>query len=351
MSRAVPPFSPNTREGWGTLHPGANSDEGMTGVWAYNTRMVPAHSPAIRGVLNAMLAISLCSSALAQESPPTPAARNSSKAASTSAASTSATATGQTVQQCWQLLVDSVQDAKHTETRTQALNALSSLGWSARANGLIADAMKDPNLDVRTAAVLAAGKAKSPSLVEPVRKLLDDPEPQVVFAAATTLWKQFGDKSGEDILATIATGDRKANPSLIHGAKNDISRTVHSKAALEKIGIVTAAGMVLGPFGFSVSAVEYARKYGDDTGRLQAIDLLGEHQSEGVHDEMKSALEDSDAGVRAAAVRVLGSFHRPQDAEVIEPLLDDSKLPVKLAAAAAYINCVGGGTKPKNLRR
>jgi HEAT repeat protein len=205
--------------------------------------------------------------------------------------------------------------------------------------------MKDPNLDVRTAAILAAGKAKSHSLIEPVKKLLDDTEPQVVFAAATTLWKQFADKSGEDILAAIAAGDRKANPSLIHGAEHDISRTIHSPSALEKIGIVTGAGLVLGPFGFSVSAVEYARKNGGDSARIQAIDLLAEDKTEGVRDQMKSALDDKDPGVRAAAVKVLGNFHRPQDSKAIATLLDDSKLPVRLAAAAAYIDCLGSSAK------
>jgi HEAT repeat protein len=312
----------------------------LTVLWAYNIRMMPGYPLPARSILCALFTISLWNSAFAQESQP-PAVAGSG----THPVSTSAPSAAETMQRCWQLLEDSVKDAKHTESRTQALNALSSLGWNARADRLIADAMKDPNLDVRSAAVLAAGKTKSRSLIEPVKKLLNDSEPQVIFAAATTLWKQFADRSGEAVLADIAAGDRKANPSLIHGAKNDISRTVHSTSALEKIGIVTAAGMVLGPFGFSVSAIEYARKNGANTTRIQAIDLLAEDKSEGVRDQMKSVLDDKDAGVRAAAVKVLGSFRRSQDAEAITPLLDDSKLPVRLAAAAAYIDCLGSATR------
>jgi HEAT repeat protein len=239
----------------------------------------------------------------------------------------------------WQLLTDSAQDAKLTDTRTQALNALSSLGSNPRANELIAAAMKDGNLDVRTAAVLAAGKTKSRALVEPVRKLLDDSEPQVVFVAATTLWKQFNDKRGEDILAAIASGDRKANPTLVNGARHDISRTLHSPSALAKIGIETGAGLVLGPFGFSVGAIEYARKNGADTARVQAIDLLAQQRTEDVRDLLLSILDDKDPGVRAAAVKELGNFHRSQDLKPIAGLVDDSKLPVRLAAAAAYIDC------------
>jgi hypothetical protein len=329
----------------------ANLQQTCTVFRPYNTQMVPAHSLSTRSIPKILLAISLSAcSALAQENPPSPAAAgNGSQSVPATPASTIAQTApetpAETIKRCWQSLTESVQDAKHTETRTQALNALSSLGWSTRADGLIAAAMKDPDLDVRSAAILAAGKTKSYSLIEPVRKLLDDAEPQVVFAAATTLWKQFADKSGEDILAAIAAGDRKANPSLIHGAEHDISRTLHSPSALEKIGLVTGAGMVLGPFGFSISAVEYVRKNGGDSARIQAIDLLAEDKSEGVRDQMKSVLDDKDPAVRAAAVKVLGNFHRPQDSKAIATLLDYPKLPVRLAAAAAYIDCLSSSSK------
>jgi HEAT repeat protein len=178
-----------------------------------------------------------------------------------------------------------------------------------------------------------------------MKKLLDDPEPQVVFAAATTLWKPFKDKSGEDILTAVAAGERKANPNLVNSAKHDISRTIHSQSALEKIGIMTTAGLVLGPFGFSVGAVEYARKNGADTARVQAIDLLGEEQTKDIHDQMRAGLDDKDPGVRAESVKVLANFHSAEDLKAIAPLLDDSKLPVRLAAAAAYIDC-GSPRKP-----
>ncbi len=239
----------------------------------------------------------------------------------------------ETQKRAWQLLTENLEDTKHADNRAPALNALSSLGSNPRANGLIAEAMKDPNLDIRTAAILAAGKSKSRALIAPMKKLLDDPEPQVVFAAATTLWKPFKDKSGEDILTAVAAGERKANP------------TIHSQSALEKIGIMTTAGLVLGPFGFSVGAVEYARKNGADTARVQAIDLLGEEQTKDIHDQMRAGLDDKDPGVRAESVKVLANFHSAEDLKAIAPLLDDSKLPVRLAAAAAYIDC-GSPRKP-----
>jgi len=265
----------------------------------------------------------------------------------TQAANAAPKTRAQLLEQSWQLLTDNLQNGKQLEYRTQALDALSSLGSNARADGLIAAAMKDPNLDLRSAAILAAGKTKSRALVAPVKALLNDPEPQVVFTAATTLWKQFHDRSGEDILEAVASGDRKANPSVVNGAKHDMSRTMHSRAALEKIGLETGASLALGPFGFSVAAVEYARKNGADTARVESVDLLAEERTEAVHEEMRSAIDDKDPGVRAAALKALGTFHRPSDAKAIEPLFDDSKLPVRLAASAAYINCLSGAARIK----
>jgi HEAT repeat protein len=174
---------------------------------------------------------------------------------------------------------------------------------------------------------------------------------QGLQALASNTWSHSIDIASTDAFANYlnapnsVAGDRKANPSLIHGAEHDSSRTLHSPSALEKIGVVTGAGLVLGPFGFSVSAVECARKNGADSGRIQAIDLLAEDKTEGVRDQMKSALDDKDPGVRAAAATVLGNFHRSQDSKDIATLLDDPKLPVRLAAAAAYIDCLSNGAK------
>jgi len=295
-----------------------------------------------------VVALLWANGAVAQENSGSQAGSNQGQDDKTIVTPAAAKTPEENVQSSWQLLTDNVQDHKHFEYQTQALDALSSLGANVHADELISAAMKDPNLDVRTAAVLAAGKTKARALVQPLKDRLGDSEPQVMFAAATTLWTQFKDRSGEDILADIAAGDRKANSGLVNGAKHDISRTLHSPSALTKIGLETGAGLVLGPFGFSVSAVEYARKNGSDSARVKSIELLAEVRTTDIREQMESALSDKDPGVRAAAAKVLGSFHRPQDAKLIEPLFGDSKLPVRLAAAAAYINCLSGGVRVKS---
>jgi HEAT repeat protein len=172
--------------------------------------------------------------------------------------------------------------------------------------------------------------------------MLNDPEPQVVFAVATTLWTDFKDHAGEDILVAVADGNRKASPGLLHGAKNDMARTMHSPAAMAKLGVQESAGLLLGPFGFSIAALEYMHKNGSDDARVKALNLLAEDKSETMRQEMVDALTDNDPGVRAAAAKALGELRLRGYATAISPLIDDPKLPVKLTAAAAYINCMNG---------
>ncbi|HEY5056843.1 MAG TPA: HEAT repeat domain-containing protein, partial [Acidobacteriaceae bacterium] len=102
---------------------------------------------------------------------------------------------GQRVDSAWAMVTEAAADSKRPQTRVQALAALGMLRTPHSAR-LIAEAMRDSDLDVRTAAALAAGQSGDRSLTTPLRSLLDDSEPQVVFTAALTLWK-MNDRSGE----------------------------------------------------------------------------------------------------------------------------------------------------------
>src|ERR1035438_4982066 len=67
--------------------------------------------------------------------------------------------------EAWAILTDAAGDANRTQTRLQALAALGLLR-SPRSSKMIAAAMTEPDLDVRTAAVLAAGQTKDRNLTD-----------------------------------------------------------------------------------------------------------------------------------------------------------------------------------------
>lgn len=240
------------------------------------------------------------------------------------------------VDSAWGMLTTAAH--KTTQTRIVAMAAFGTMGTDRQTAKMLAEGMKDPELDVRLAAVLAAGQTKNRELIPALRERLKDPEPQVVFIAAATLWK-MKDRAGEPELRAVVGGERRATPGLVHGAKNDVNHELHDPAALATLGATEGASMLLGPFGFGVTAFEYMRKSGSNPARAEAINLLAESRGIGVRDEFLAALHDKDASVRAAAARALGQWHDPEAVKPIGELFNDSKLPVRLTAAAAYINC------------
>lgn len=240
----------------------------------------------------------------------------------------------------WSLLTSAASNVKHPELRIQALASIGTIGTNSRAEKLIIDGMNDPDLDVRTAAILAAGQSKNRNLTTRLRELLDDHEPQVAVAAASTLWK-MGDHSGEDILIAVADGERKATAGLMDSTRHTVSNDLHNPSTLARIGALQGASMLLGPFGFGITAYEYIHKNGGDSSRTLAIELLSQEKTKPIHDELLSALADKDLGVRAAAAKALGDYHDKPTAAAIANLFYDTKPPVRLAAAAAYLRSSG----------
>jgi HEAT repeat protein len=246
---------------------------------------------------------------------------------------------GQRTDQAWKILTDAATDTKRTQTRLQALTALGLLR-SPRSAKLIADAMTDPGLDVRTAAALAAGLSRDRTLEPNLRSLLDDKEPQVAFTAAMTLSK-MGDHTGDDILVAVVDGERSAGPTMVHGAEHRIDNDLHNPAMLARLGAMQGASMLLGPFGVGITAFEFIHQSGGDLARVSAIVQMAKDRTEPVHKKLLAALGDKDPAVRAAAAESLADYHDTATSMAIYPLFADKKYPVRLIAAAAYLRTTG----------
>ena len=197
-------------------------------------------------------------------------------------------------------------------------------------------ALSDPDFDVRTAAILAAGQGKDRNLIAPLRKMLDDKEPQVAFTAATTLWK-LNDHSGESLLKAVVDGERKTNAGLVNGAMHTANEDLHSPSTLARIGALQGASLLLGPFGFGITAYEYIHKNGGDTTRVLAVEQIAQQKNPAIRDELVAALGDKDPAVRAAAAKALGRYREKAISKALSNLFDDPKLPVRLTAAASYL--------------
>ena len=242
--------------------------------------------------------------------------------------------------QAWSMLSTAVADSKRPQTQIQALAALGQMGGTPRSLELIRTAMMDKDVDVRVAAALGAAQTKSPNITTDLRRMLDDKEPGAAFAAAVSLWKMH-DQSGEDILTAVADGDRKTAPGLMHGAEHDIDKELHDPAGVAKFGATQGAYLLLGPFGYGLTAYEYIHKNGGDSARVTAIEAIAQNHTGPIRKELISATTDKDLGVRAAAAKALSRYHDPDVPPAIAKLFDDNKPPVRLTAAAAYLTSIG----------
>lgn len=294
----------------------------------------------------AAFALSPLPAAYAQESPAKPADTTEPSPAAPAPAPTTPVSNTDTAWTMLDTALNGIKDAKHSDLRTQALAALGTMGTNVRAGHLIANAMNDDDLDVRTAAVLAAGQTKNRALIPNLRAKLDDKEPQVAFAAAVTLSK-MNDRSGEDILMDVVDGDRKANSGLLNGTMHTMSKDLHNPSALAKIGALQGATMLLGPFGFGITAYEYVRKNGGESAHVIAITELSKTKTESHRELFVKALGDKDPAVRIAAAKALSDYHDKAAAISLVPLFDDTKPPVRLSAAAAYLHSTSIRTTAK----
>jgi HEAT repeat protein len=237
----------------------------------------------------------------------------------------------------WDLLNTAVSATKIQvqQARIDAITALGTLGDFPHAVDLLRQAQKDQDRHIRLAAVAAMGSSKNTVFVPDLKRALDDSAAEVSFTAAVGLWK-MKDRSGESILNAVVAGDRKAKQGAVSSGKHQADEDLHSPSKLALIGAEQGAYVILGPFGYGLSAIRRGKENGASA-RTIAVTLLAEDKSAATEKIFIDALDDPDPAIRTAAARALGDYH---DKEVLDALGDgfyDTKPAVRMMAAASYI--------------
>jgi HEAT repeat protein len=234
----------------------------------------------------------------------------------------------------WDVLKEGL--AEHnTSKRAQAITALGSIGATPQVVQMVVGALKDKDVVVRETAAAVLGEIHARRALPNLKQALDDESAEVSFAAARSLW-QMGDQSGRDILCEVLLGDRKTGPGMIEGGIRDAKRKLHNPAAMAKIGIEQAAGL-LGPFSMGVWFAEDFMKDKGAAARALSAKLLATDPDPASTRELEFALDDKNSAVRAAAARALGVRAARDEITKIQPLLLDNNDGVRYMAAAAIV--------------
>ena len=238
--------------------------------------------------------------------------------------------------QCTEILQHAL-DAGNPATRQQAVSALSLASGSGPLFDQLERMLQDKDVKVRQAVVASLADVKSERATAALKKALEDPVPEVSFAAAKALWARQ-DPVGRTALLAVLEKKSKNSSNFFSKQKREGLRMMHTPrttflfAAKEGIGFVPVPGL-----GEGVASMQGILASSGVPGRASATLLLGADRDPATIDALRGALSDKVWSVRAAAVHSISLRNDPALKKELEPLLTDAKEPVRLRAAAGYL--------------
>jgi HEAT repeat protein len=234
----------------------------------------------------------------------------------------------------WGVLETALAD-KSADTRAKAAFVLGLIDNNSRAQTDAEKALGDPDSKVRAAGARALGAMGAKSSIPKLKKLVDDEESEVVFAAAAAL-RRLDDPMAFGIYYAVLTGERKSGESLA----DQQMKILKDPKALSKIGFEAGLGFV--PFG-GAGLAGYKMLTKDDATpvRAAAAQQLALDPDPRSAKGLVAALADGKWLVRAAAADAIAQRNDPSLKSSLPPVFLDSKDTVRYTAAAAYLRLDG----------
>jgi len=250
-----------------------------------------------------------------------------------------------TLQRCKSMLNDAAED-RNPDGRKGAAEAFSLVGVEDGALDSLAPLLDDHDVSVRIAVVVTLGDFKDNRTLPLLKKALQDPVPEVDFAAAKVLY-QLHDPAGVQFLLDVVSKESKASSSFFSKEKRSSLRLLHTPTQLFTTIAIGAAGFAPVPgLGMGLSSAQGILSDPDSSARAASLLLIGSSRDPALADAVGSALSDNEWSVRAAAAHLVAMHPFPQFREQLVPLLDDKKDAVRVRAAAAYIRLQHHTTAP-----
>jgi HEAT repeat protein len=241
-----------------------------------------------------------------------------------------------TDQQCTDLLKQALV-ASNPETRKTAVVALSLAATNGPLFTQLEAMLKDKDLEVRLAVVEGLQEVKTKAAIAALHTALNDPTPEVSFAAAKALWA-LNDPAGKQALLAVLAGDNKTASGFYSKEKRQAIRMMHTPRTTILYMVRQGVGFAPVPgLGMGIASMQQILSDPSVSGRAAAALLLSKDKDKATLDALEDALIDKDFRVRAAAVHSLALRNDPALRVELEPLIADDKEEVRLRAAAALL--------------
>ncbi|MBV9300956.1 MAG: HEAT repeat domain-containing protein [Acidobacteriaceae bacterium] len=230
----------------------------------------------------------------------------------------------------WSILQAALED-KSSDKRVKALHALSLLTNNAQAGDLAEKALADPSPHVRSAAAKSLGQMKAAAARPKLREALNDPEIEVVIAAANALYV-FKDPAAYEVYYALLTGERKSSAGIL---RTEL-KSLKDRHTIEKMAFETGIGFV--PFG-GMGYEAWKTVTQDDTSpvRAAAAERLATDPDAKSGTALAHECSDNKWRVRQAAVDAIAARGDPALSYGLIAVLEDPNDNVRFDAAAAII--------------
>jgi HEAT repeat protein len=236
----------------------------------------------------------------------------------------------------WAILQQGVTN-KSSAKRVSAIYALRLLPNNAAAQKMVEAALSDSNPKVRAGAARTLGLMKAVSSVPKLETALNDKAPDVVLAAAHSLFLLGHPEEAYQIDYEVLTGERKGSDGFVASQVDELK----DSKAVAMMGV--EAGVGFAPFGSPAYEVfKRVSKDRESPARVAATKELAMDRDPKIDAALTRASSDKKWPVRAAAMFAIAKRDDPALLNVITPALDDKNDIVRYDAAAATLRLSGG---------
>ncbi len=235
------------------------------------------------------------------------------------------------------LILKDALKSNNPETRQQAVQALGLVGPHEPYQSELATMLDDPDVQVRVSTVFSLADLKDDSVLPALRKAMNDPVPEVSFAATRALWT-LKQADGHEAMYAVLRGEREASSGYVKNEERAAVHALHTPREMFAFGLHIAIGLAHVPgLGTGVSSAQGILSDQNVSGRAAAALLIGKDDDPRVLPALRAALTDKDDSVRAAAAHALAVRDDPKLQADLRPLMEDKALPVQVRAAAGYL--------------
>jgi HEAT repeat protein len=217
---------------------------------------------------------------------------------------------------------------------------------------LLRNLFTDGDVQVRIAAIGSSADLQDVTAIPLLKEKLEDPVPEVAFAAAKALWS-FHQPTGKEALLSVLEGETDARSNYFRRKYRGLRRAFSTPKGALLFALNQGMGFVPIPgIGEGFSALQSLFSDSDFSPRASVALMLARERDDATREALLRALGDDSWPVRAAAAQAIAMRNQASLRLKLLPLFEDGNSKVRYRAAAAFLRLarISSDASPRPVR-